>query len=327
MSLSIGRRNSVGIAKESSRGTGVNPTYWLNILSMSFKDVPTRARSEAAFGGIWGGDSAPLTMIHGEGEIEAELGSESFGLILLALLGTVVTTGPADTVVYTHTYTLQNDNQHDSLSVGVADHIGELMYRLAMIDTLTLTIVPDKIVSYTMSLLSKGSADWNLPAASYTVEKKFVGRNLTFKVAATTADLAAATAVSLKSLTLTFEKNAEVQRTLSTLHPEDVANKLFTIRGTIELNYENRTWLGYLTDGSYKAVRIDLTGTSLLTGAASTYPEFTIDLSKVDFENWEPDMAMNDIMTQSIDFVALYDAGGNNNVINSCVLKNLVASY
>ena len=48
--LWIGRRMSVGIGLESTRGVGVAPTYWLNTLSFSFNDVVDRALSEAATG-------------------------------------------------------------------------------------------------------------------------------------------------------------------------------------------------------------------------------------------------------------------------------------
>ena len=34
----IGRRQSIGIGRETSRGVGVDPTYWLNALSFSFAD-------------------------------------------------------------------------------------------------------------------------------------------------------------------------------------------------------------------------------------------------------------------------------------------------
>jgi len=327
MSKWIGRRQSIGIAKEAVRGVGETPTYWLNVLSFSFKDVPTKALSEAGFGKITGGDQSPLTMIHGEGDMEVELGDQSFGLILLALLGSVSTTGPTDTTAYTHSFSLSNTNQHQSLSITTTDPIGDLMYELAMINSLEITIVPDSIVSYTVSFISKGSADSSGHTASYQSENKFVGRNLSLKIADDTSGLGAATATKVKSLTLTFEKNAEISATLSTLHPEDVVNKLFTISGEIVLDYEDRTLFGYITADSYKALRIQLTGTTLVSGSATTYPSWTLDLSKVSFDSFEPDFSLNEIVTQTLMFNALYDAGGNDNMINACTLVNEVDSY
>ena len=325
----IGRRQSIGIGRETTRGTKATTAFWLNVLSFSFSDIPERALSEASFGNIYGGDQAPLTTIHGEGEMEVELGADSFGLILYALLGQAPsTTGPADTVAYTHTYTVADDsNQHTSLTLATTDPIGDLAYRLAMIDSLTLNIVPNAIISYTVNFMSQGSMDFDSAAASYTSEGKFVGRNLDFKIASLTSGLGAASVTKLKSLSLTVSKNAEISATLSTLHPEDVVNKKFEITGELSLDYENRTLFGFITDGSYKAIRIDLTGSTILTGGATTYPQFTLDLSKVNFENFSPDFSNDEIVTQTLSFNALYDAGLQNNVIDNCVLVNTTASY
>ena len=327
MSLWIGRRQSVGIGNESTRGVGVAPAYWLNCLSFSFKDVPTRALSEAGFGGIWGGDQAPLTLTHAEGDIEFEVGDKSLGSVLKAVLGTVSTTGPTDTTAYTHAFSLQNDNQCDSLSIHTVDPIGNLIFEMAMVDTFELKIEPNAIVSATVGFIAKGSSTSSGESVSYAAEKKFVGQNLTFKVAANTGALTAASAISLKSLTLKIEKNAEAQATLGTVQPEDIVNKRFNVTGEITLNYEDRTWLGYVTAGDYKAVRIDLTHADTITGAATTKYQFTLDLSKVEFEAWDPDFAMDDVATQKLSFTALYDAGSNNDVIHACTLVNGVVSY
>lgn len=322
----IGRRQSIGIAKESVRGVGVAPSYWLNVLNFSFRDVPAKALSEASFGRITGGDQSPVTMIHGEGDMEVELGDQSFGLILYALLGTVSTTGPADTSAYTHEFSLANTNQHQSLSITTIDPIGDLIYELAMINSLSISIVPDSIISYTVSFLSKGSASSEENTASYTSENKFVGRDLTFKLADTTGGLGAASEVKVKSLTLNIEKNAELSATLSTLHPEDIVNKLFTINGEIVLDYEDRTYFDYITSDDYKSVRINLTGRTVITGSASTYPSWTLDLSKVSFDSFDPDFSLNEIVTQTLMFNALYSTE-NSDVINACTLVNGVSSY
>jgi len=326
--LWIGRRESVGIGVESTRGVGVAPSYWLNCLSFTFKDVPTRAVSEAGFGGIWAGDQAPKTMEHAEGEFEIEVGDQSLGALLVAVFGdSPSTSGPTDTAAYTHTFTLSNTNQHKSLTIHTVDPIGQLVYEMAMIDTFELRVEPDSIITARVSFISKGSTTSAGQSASYGAEKKFVGRYLTFKVASDTSGLDAASAISLKSLILRFEKNAEAQATLSTVQPEDIVNKRFNISGEIVLNYEDRTWLNYVKNASDKAVRIDIVHEDTITGCASTKYQFRLDLSKVAFESWDSDFAMDDVVTQTLSFTAFYDAGGNNNVVNSCYLVNGVTSY
>ena len=326
--LWIGRRQSVGIGREIVRGTGVAPSYWLNCLSFNYKDVPTKARSEAGTGGIWIGDQAPVTLIHAEGDMEVELGDQSLAVLLYALLGVGLTSGPTDTAAYTHTYTLQNDNQHDSLTIHTIDPIGQLAFEMSMIDVFELRIEPNAIISATVSFISKPSVDSGGQTASYGAEKKFVGRNLTFEIAATTASLGnVLNEVDLKSLTLRFEKNAEAVPILSSVHPEDIINKQFNITGEIVLNNESRTFLNYVKDGDYKAIRIDLTHEDTITGCATAKYQFRLDLSKVEFESWEPDFAMDEVVTETLSFTALFDAGLNNNVINSCYLVNAIDDY
>ncbi len=328
MSLWIGRRESIGVGRETTRGVGVAPTYWLNCLSFNFADKPTRAKSEASFAGIWGGDQAPMTLSHAEGDMEVELGDRSWGLMLYAIMGACATSGPADTTAYTHTFTpLANTNAHTALTIHTVDPIGAYMFELAMVNSLELSVTPDKLISYTVNFLAKPSQDAHDYTASYGTEQKFTGRHLVVKLAANTGSLAAATAASIKEFTLTFDKNAEVQATLGTIQPEDIVNKRFTVSGKVTLNYEDRTWLNYVKNASYMSMRVQIVGTTLVTGAAATYPTWTLDLSKCMFEAWEPDFALDDVVTQTINFEALYDAGTNNNVVNTCTMVNPVVSY
>jgi len=321
----IGRRQSVGLGVESTRGTSVSASYWYNVLSWSHFDVPQRARSNASFGEISEGDVAPVVQNHAEGEMEIEVGDVSIGVILKALLGTETVTGPVDSA-YTHTYSLQNDNVHDSLTIITVDPIGTFRFSRAMIDSLTLNITKDSIVSTVVRFLSNPAQEYSPATKTYSKENKFIGRGLNFDIATTTAALSSSTPTKVRSLTLTFEKNAEIRAVLSTIHPEDIVNKLFTIRGEIEVDYEDRTYLDLVRDGSYKAIRVELVGTTLITGSTATFPAFKIDLSKVDFENWAGDFPNDDVVTQTLEFFALYDVGGQDNVINSCTLINELAT-
>lgn len=323
MSKFIGRRLKVGIGKEAIRGTGVSPTFWLNCLSFNHADKVNKARLEGTLGNITGGNQSLVTRKWAEGDMEVELGDKSFGLILLALLGTV-SSAVEETTAYRHTYTLQDDNQHDSLSIQTEDPIGDLLFELSMIDSLTLTIVPDEVVKFTVTFKSKDSLG-SVVTAAYVAENRFLGRYLTFKLGALVANLDVASGISLKSLTINFNKNTELDNVLGTVQPEDILNRLFSISGDLELNYEDRTWRDYMLNGDYKALRVDLVNSDVTIGATSN-PTFRLDLSRVDFEGWEPNYPLDDISTQRLTFNALYDHT-NSNMINSCFLINEAVSY
>lgn len=317
---------NVGIGLESTRGVGVAPTYWLNVVSQDFKDIPTRAKSEASFSSIVAGDQAPLTLTHAEGEIEVEIGDQSLGLLLTAIVGDQPTSVNTDVTAYTHTFTLQNDNEHDSLTIHTIDPIGQLAYELAMVDSAEIRVEPNAIITMAINFMSKASADSSAQASTYLAEKKFVGRFLQFKTAATASGLTAASVTKLKSATIRFEKNAEVQNTLATVQPEDVVNKRFNITGEFTLDYEDRTFLNFVKNANNRAMRFDFIHEDTISGSSSVY-QFTLDLSKVMIEAFEPDFALDDIVTQTFNWTALYDAGGNDNVINSFTLVNAVISY
>ena len=85
------------------------------------------------------------------------------------------------------------------------------------------------------------------------------------------------------------------------------------------------TYRDYMLNGDYKALRLDLPNTDVTIG--TTNPAFRIDLSKVDFDGWDVDYALDDIVKQTITFTALYDLGLNDNVVNDCYVVNEVVSY
>lgn len=322
----IGRLVDVGLARESSRGVGVAPTFWIPKTSFTHDAKVMKVRSQLSWGRIEGfGNQSLVAQRWAEGDFEGEILANSFGLILYALFGSVSTSGPTDSR-YTHAFSVAQSNQHTSLSIGVEDDIGDLLFELAMLNTLEIKLVPDDVVRFTAGFMSKSPADATLTPAYTTTEYKFLGRDLTFKVAANTGALGAASAVSLKSLTLRFAKNLVRDTVLGTVDPEDIFNKQMTIEGEFALLYEtDRTYRDLMLDGTYQAMRIDLTNTRDTIGA-SARPQFTLDLSRVDFDAWEREEPNDDIAMQTIQFHALYDQT-NANVVNACSLYNTTVSY
>ena len=324
MTKFIGRRLSVGIGKETVRGEGVAAEFWLNCLSFNHSDKVIKARSDGLLGSISQGHLAMVAQKWAEGNMEAELNDKSFGLILLALFGTV-SSANLETTAYKHTFSLQEDNLHDSLSIHTVDPIGALHFMLAMIDELTIDFMPDEIVKFTVTFKSKNSAGGEA-VKSYVAENKFLGRHLALKLGATTADLTAASKIKPKSVRITITKNTEIVNALGTVQPIDIVNKMFSIAGEIVMDYEDRTYKNYMLDGDYKAMRLDLVNEDVTIGAISN-PAFRLDLSKVDFDSWEPDFSLNEIVAQTIQFQAMFDLSGNDNIINDCYIQNEETSY
>jgi hypothetical protein len=324
MTKAIGRLANLGIGKETVRGTGVSAGFWIPNVTLSFDDKVTKVTSALSYGTInMFGNQSLVAQKWAEGTVEGEVMDKSFGLFLLALLGTV-SSGVSETTAYQHTYTLQEDNQHDSLSMHIDEPNGDLIFELAMIESLEITSMPEDVVRFTVDFKSK-SSQASSGSASYIAENKFLGRHTTFKVAANTGALDAASGISLKSLTLTFNKNLLLDQVLGTVQPEDILNKALSITGEIELLYNDRSYANYMLDGSYRAVRIDIVNTDVTIGATSN-PSFRLDLSRVEFNSWDVSRENDEIMSQTIQFTGLYDLT-NANTINSCYLINETTSY
>lgn len=327
MAKIIGRLVDVGIAAESVRGAGASPTFWVPKANITHEDKVVKARTRESLGSIsMDGNQAIPAKQWSEGDIEMDMMDKSFGLILYALLGGKSVSGPSDSA-YTHTFTLSNTNQHQSLSLVAKDSsLAQLMFKLYMIQSLKIDIMPEESVKITM----KGQAKRGVTTSqtvSYAAFNKFVGRDLSFKVATLTSGLSGATAIPLKKLTLNFEKNTILDHNLGTVQPGDILNQGFRITGEVELDYQDRTYADLMSDGSYRAVRINLTNRrSDAVIGVSTNPAFNIDLSRVEFDQWEKSVPNDEIVRQKFTFTALYDIT-NGNVINSCTLVNAQSSY
>lgn len=326
MSKYIGRLVNLGIAKETVRGTAVAPTYWLAKAVVSFFDRAIRYKSRLSYGSIGdGGAQAPKIMEWAEGSIEGDVMDTPFGLFLLAAFGTVTPAGPTDSA-YTHTFTLQNDNQHDSLSLTLADPDRTDRYSLQMLDSLEIKVVPDDVITFVAGFKGRTGRQQAAATATYAQYNKFLGRHASIKIAATAADLAAATAISVKSLTLRIKKNLVFDNNLGTVWPDDILNTKLEIEGDLELYLNDQTYRQYMLDASYKALRINFTNNDAVIGAGTTRPSFTLDLSRVAFEGWEAARPNDEVVSQKITFRALWDVT-NGNIINSCTLVNGVTAY
>lgn len=318
MTKFVGRRGILGIAKEASRGTPVSPTFFVPFSTMSFMDRVETSREEQGQGVIADSDSNYVVMQMGEGEIEAEIYDKALGLFLMSLLGSAPVTIGSNP--YTHTYTLSNSNQHQSLSLYWEDPDRNDMFPLAVVDNLRITVEPSGKVQYTVGFKSKRAREWTNQTQNFTsLGSKFLHQHLTFKLAANVGALAAATPISLKNLELNISANTIFDSVMGTVEPEDILNQQFAVEGSINLNLEDDTYRDLMLNGTYRAMEIKLTN-----GSSSI---LTLQFPRVDFTQWEPDFTLNEIAKQTIQFKANYDQANALDIISTATLVNTQSSY
>jgi len=318
MTKFVGRRGTLGIAIEATRGTAVSPTYWLPFVTMSFKDTIESAREDQGMGKIADSDSFYVTMRMGEGEIESQLYDSALGYILTSLLGAVpVTTGAGP---YTHTFTLSQSNQAKTLSLYWTDPDRSYMFPNAVVDSLQMSVEPSGIVSWTVGFKTKGSKDWAAQTPNFTaVGSKFLHQHLQFRLASAIAGLSGATPISLKSLELTISRNTIFDNVIGTVEPEDILSQQISVEASINLNLEDDTYRNFMLGNTYRAAEIKL--------LRSTSSSLTLQLPRVDFSEWEPDYTLNEIAKQSINLKANYDTANALDIISTATLINSKVSY
>lgn len=326
MSKFIGRAVGVGIAPEAVRGTGVAPTNLLGDVNYTLEDKANKAESGEALGTIAGiGSQAIVTGRFSEGNIECEIDAKSLPIILKSVFGSL--SSAAEGADYKHTIGWLESNQHPTFSITLDDPNGDLIFEGCMVDTFEFNVTQDEIVKAQVGIKAFPSRDSDFShTAILDASYKFVGRDMTFKVADDKTDLTAATGLCIKDFSMTVNKNVDYDDCLGTLEPEDILNKQVVIEGSITLNYEDRTIRNYMLNGTTKAIRIDLVNTRETLAGGANNPAFRIDLAKCHFKEWESTRGNDDIVGQTVNFTALYDVD-NDEVVADCYVINDTASY
>lgn len=320
MTKFVGRKGTLGVAIESTRGTppASGSFFWVPNVTMSFQDRTETAREEQGQGRIADSDSNYVVMRMGEGDVEAQLYDKALGVILTGVLGAVPSSAGGNP--YTHTYTLSNTNQHKSVSLYWQDPDRNDMFPLGMINSFNISVEPNGIINYTVGFMSKSAKEWTAFTPDFTsLGSKFLHQHVQVRLADNVAGLSAATAISLKNLDLTINKNTIFDSVMGTVEPEDVLNQQLGVEGSLTLNLEDDTYRDYMLNGTYKAMEV-----KFLRSSSST---LTFQFPRVDFMEWEPDYTLNEIAKQSINFKCNYDQANGLDIISTATLINAQTSY
>jgi hypothetical protein len=325
MSKFIGRLVHVGIAKEAVRGTALDPVFWLPKMEFSHDDKIQQVVDESSLGVIEDAEDASVTQKFSEGKLKGRIETESFGLWLLSTLGASAPT-LVETGVYDHLFTVGQTAQHPSLTVSVKDPnsgVG-LRYALSMIDSLEINAELNKYVEFNASFRGNSNvSDAVTPA--YVSQSFFMPQHGEFKIATDLVGLGVASPISIKRANFTISKNIEDDQVLGNVEVVDRLNKHFVIEGTIELIYEDRSFIDTIFLGDLqKAMQIKFTNTDVTIGIAS-HPTLTVDFAKVKFSEVARTQDNNEIVRQTLSFKSFYSTADAKSV--EATLRNITVSY
>ena len=327
MSKFLGRTLNFGVGKDSPRGTLGTVAYWVPLKAYSINRKVDKAVDEAPVGSIeYSGDIAVLRK-YVAGDVSVQLGVNSLGLFFYNLFGEVASaTDTPESGVQTHTFNVAQTVTHQALSLFKKDGAFQVGYPLGMINTfgLSIDIGGDEHLSADINFLAK-DADASTSPPNYASETVFVPRMAKVNIATDLTGLDAAADLSIKVVSLNFDKKAQADYSLASgASMEDNNNLNFEISGTLELNLTDTTYRDYVLDNSYKALRLEIEDTGTTIGAA-TSPRIRIDLAKVYFFDFEEVVDFQELGRQTIGFIARYSPSDNKMVRAEII--NEVVSY
>lgn len=321
----IGRRVSVGIAKEDSRGSGADPTFWMPKTSFDHVSVADKIVDEESRNSIRSNVSQYTPLKRAEGTLEANMRANALGLLLYNIFGEV-SSSPSDGA-HEHTFTLEESNTHQSLALTMADPVQQYMFNLVMLESLSISIETGEFATISAEFRSKQGEETSqtVDFENNSDEHIFHSRHAEVKFAATVAGLNSANGTAVKSLEINFNKQAIDEEAVHSVEPLDIFNRQFSVDGTLEFKYEDKEMRNRVLEDEMKAMRIEFENDQIDVG--DTHPGLKLDMAKVGFDEWERTSDLDEIVDQTVTFVPYANPQSDAGYFDSVVLTNDVENY
>jgi hypothetical protein len=320
----IGRRFSVGIAKETSRGTAISSAnHWLPFSDASLDEKYENVTQDEAYGIIEDSVSQFRTKNWAEGTLKVPVTDLSLPLILRAVLGASAdATKSGESIVYTHTITVGESAQHQSLTFFIHDPLSSVDYShaLGVIHKMDLDVELKKFAELSLSVKALKGVSQSAFTPSIAAENRFLPQYMTFKYATAVSGLSGATAIPLKSFKLSIDANIEDDDVLGSIAPIDFLNKEFKVTGTLEAIWQNESdfkTVALATPNVPQALGINLVNTDVTIGSTSN-PSVLITLDQVYFTEISRPIKIKDLVYQTVKFSATYSTA-NSEMLNIVV--------
>lgn len=302
---------NLGIARETVRGTAEDPSTFIPARTPTgIRQIVEKVQVRETRGGGMSSQGSVLVQKRSEGDLEFNVRNQTFGFLLLSLLGKVTTSAAGS--AYSHLFELLTGNpQYPTLTLALSQlGMQDYQYKKSICTALEIRTPVDDLVNATASFIGVSEethADYTVafPSTDYY----FRHYDVTIKIAADVAGLGAASALSVKDFSLSIVNNGRVNQNVGELTPGDVLAIMHEITGSLTMDYTDETYHDLYAGELYKAMSISMVRTDIDVdgGAGTQRPTVTFVLPKVSFTQNNPDRPIDDIAGQEIEFMAHHD--------------------
>lgn len=307
--------HQLGLAEETTWGTVVTPTRFLEFTTESLEKRNTIAASNGIRSGRrYGGQGRRITRHDAGGSVGFEIATTGFGVLFEHLLGTAVTAQPDATgspTVYEHTFT-PGDLTGKSLTVqkGVEkpdQTVQAFTYPGSKVVSADFSIDQDGLLMGTLAFdAEQEETSTALATASYTTPTVFTYSEGSLEV----DDVVKANVRSVGSLQII--NNLLVQRFFlgnSGTKSEPINVPFDTISGSLDVEFQNTTDF-YDLFAADTSAKLELVFVGEAIDATYDY-EFHVTLADVRFEGETPKIGGPELVYQSVPFVGLDPTTGD----------------
>lgn len=316
----IWRKVNVWFWKETTRGTAVSPNLRCPKASLDFDEKSEKVIDESSIGVIEDSFDWHVVKQWAEWSFECNAYANAIWYILLNLFGSVATSGSSGE--YTHQFSVNESNQHQSLTIGLADDTQDKQFPLAMIDNAEFSAETWDFVKVNSSFRSKKWTNASL-TPSYSTDFALLWKHVQVYLADDLASLDSTTPTQATSVSLTINKNLEDVDILGSVQPLDFCNTFFNIEWSLELLRDDATYQAIYMDGVKKAMRIEIVDND--TTLDTWHPTLTFDLANVIMTEYAKAQDNNSLIRQTLTFRWLYSM--NDNSMITAKLINSQSAY
>ncbi|MFF2226288.1 phage tail tube protein [Streptomyces globisporus] len=312
MAIGSGLGAQVGIAAESSYGTYVAPTKFVEFTkeSLQLRKVTAQSQGIAANRLLALAARRVVTQRSGAGNLEMEVTNKAMGTLLQTLMGTSVTpVQQAATAAYLQTHVLA-DTAGKSLTIqkGVPLTTGTVTRKNFLgckIISAEFSCEVGGMLTASFEIDSKDCEETSvLAVATYPSMAPFHFAQMSLKTGVYASEVARN---GIRKVSVKIERPQATERYYagqSGTKAEPIANDLVKITGSIEGDYVDTILDDLHTSDATTALVWDFTGPLI---AATHYERFTVKLPAIKIDDAPPTVEGYDVVKPTLSFTGLYD--------------------